>query len=120
MSQHREILAGLERLRSTTSSPTPEQLRSLIDAVEQAAEALQVAPKGSDPIATGIWWNHERTPALARLADALAHTGEPREAREAPGPPPTPAQTAPNFQQQHPDLAVVRALHQALIDNSPR
>src|ERR1700761_697132 len=76
MSSHRKILAALQRLKSGGARPTPEQYVAILDAIEQAGEVLYAAPRGSDPIATGLWYNHERAPALARLADALtSHRG---------------------------------------------
>src|ERR1700761_8871504 len=78
MSSHRKILAALQRLKSGAVQPTPEQYVAILDAVEQAVEVLYAAPRGSDPIATGLWYNHERAPALARLADALtSHNAAP-------------------------------------------
>lgn len=72
MSSHHDTLAALSRLKSGETALTSEQYLELLEAIEQAVHALQLAPKGSDPVATGLWYNHERAPALARLADALA------------------------------------------------
>jgi len=72
MSHHREILSALQKLKSGEGKLTTEQYVGVLEAIEQAAQALHTAPRGSDPVATGVWWNHERTPAMARLADALA------------------------------------------------
>ncbi|HTW11801.1 MAG TPA: hypothetical protein VME01_03580 [Solirubrobacteraceae bacterium] len=108
MNHHREILAALERLKSGASALTSEQYLTLLQAIEQAAEALHAAPRGSDPVATGLWWNHERTPALARLADALVP--HPRGAATAASGGPLPAD----------DASVARALHQSLLDNVRR
>lgn len=127
MSQHRDILAALEKLRSGVHSLTSEQYVALLDAVEQTAAALHVAPRGSDPIATGLWWNHERTPALTRLAHALAfHAGstaaQQRLVEFAGGEVGTlraddgAATAAPELS----DLDVARALHQSLLDNTRR
>jgi hypothetical protein len=107
MSQHREILAALGSLRSGATSLNFEEYVQFLDAVEQLAETLQLAPGGSDPVATGVWWHHERTPALARLADAL----------------PTPRGAAPRRRQSSGtelgDAPVIRALHQSILENSP-
>jgi hypothetical protein len=107
MSHHREILAALAKLKSGTTALTSEQYSALLEAIEQAAEALHVAPRGSDPIATGLWWNHERAPALARLADVLSPRASTIPGDKA-GPP------------EATDAQVVRALHQSLLDNTVR
>lgn len=107
MGQHREILAALESLRSGATSLNFEEYVQFLDAVEQLSETLQLAPSGSDPLATAVWWHHERTPALARLADAL----------------PTPRGAVPRRRQSSgPELGdapVIRALHQSILENSP-
>jgi hypothetical protein len=108
MSHHREILAALAKLKSGTTALTSEQYGALLEALEQAAEALHIAPRGSDPIATGLWWNHERAPALARLADVLS----PRAAT-IPG-------DGKAGRPEATDAQVVRALHQSLLDNTVR
>lgn len=107
MSTHRETLVALERLKSGEAKLTSEQYVELLEAVEQAVQALQVAPSGSDSVATGVWYNHERAPALARLADALAPDG-----------PGAAAETL--AQQQLSDREVLHELHRALLDPRTR
>jgi hypothetical protein len=104
MSSHREILAALERLKSGAMTLSSEQYLRLLEAIEQAAEALFTAPRSADPVATGLWYNHERAPALARLADALtSHGGEPS--------------VRGLTQEQQRDGEIARQLHQSLLDN---
>jgi hypothetical protein len=105
MSSHRKILAALQRLKSGGTKPTPEQYVAILDAVEQAVEVLYAAPRGSDPIATGLWYNHERAPALARLADALTSQNQ---------------ATSDLENQRQSDREVVRALQQSLLDSTTR
>ncbi len=101
----REILAALERLKSGGAVLSDEQYTAFLDAVAQAVEALSLAPHGSDPIATGLWHNHERTPALARLRDALS-------------PPQGTIALERLAEQRRGDREVVRALHRALLDSA--
>jgi hypothetical protein len=108
MSSHREILAALARLKSGSVTLDPDQYVGLLEAVEQAVEALFAAPRGSDPVATGLWYNHERAPALARLADALSPKARERAAAHA------------LKQQQHSDREVIRELHDALVKQTSR
>jgi hypothetical protein len=105
MSSHRETLVALERLKSGEAELTSEQYVELLEAVEQAVKALLLAPSGSDPTATGLWYNHERAPALARLADALA----PDQASDA---------SATLAEQQLSDREVLLELHEALLKSS--
>jgi hypothetical protein len=102
MSMHRETIVALRRLKSGETELTSEQYVELLDAVEQAVKALFQAPSGNDPVATGLWYNHDRAPALARLADALA----PEEHGGA---------SLALAQQQLSDRQVLRELHQALL-----
>ncbi len=107
MSSHREILAALERLKSGATTLTSDQYLRLLEAVEQAAEALFAAPRSPDPVAAGLWYNHERAPALSRLADALiAHEDN--------------AAVRGLTQEQQRDSEVARLLHQSLLDNVSR
>jgi hypothetical protein len=119
MSSHRKILAALQRLKSGGAKPTPEQYLAILDAVEQAVEVLYAAPRGSDPIATGLWYNHERAPALARLADALtshnAASTSHNAAMTARG-----AATSELERERQSDREVVRALQQSLLDSTTR
>jgi hypothetical protein len=105
MSSHRKILAALQHLKSGDTKPTDEQYVAILDAVEQAVEVLYAAPRGSDPVATGLWFNHERAPALARLADALSSHRE--------------ATTELEHERQS-DREIVRALHQSLLKSAER
>lgn len=72
MSPHRDTLEAIARLKTGEDELSSEQYVQLLDAVEEAVRALVLAPTGGDPVATGLWYNHERAPALSRLADALA------------------------------------------------
>ena len=110
MSSHREILAALQRLKSGGAQPTSEQYVAILDAVEQAVEVLYAAPRGSDPIATGLWYNHERAPALARLADALTLHNDALTPRSV--------ATSELERQRQSDREVVRALQQSLRDRT--
>jgi hypothetical protein len=110
MSSHRKILAALQRLKSGGAQPTPEQYVAILDAVEQAVEVLYAAPRGSDPIATGLWYNHERAPALARLADALTSHSDVLTSRNA--------ATSELERERQSDREVVRALQQSLRERT--
>lgn len=105
MSSKREIRAALARLKSGQVLLSSEQYHELLEAVEQLFEALALAPKGSDPVATAVWYNHERRPALARLADAVA----PQAGASA---------THTLAERQRSDADVVRELHQSLMQRS--
>jgi hypothetical protein len=105
MSSHRETLVALSRLKSGEAELTSEQYVELLEAVEQAVQVLLLAPSGSDSVATGLWYNHERAPALARLADALA----PDQAGGA---------SATLAEQQLSDRQVLLELHEALLKSS--
>jgi hypothetical protein len=110
MSSHRKILAALQRLKSGGAQPTPEQYVAILDAVEQAVEVLYAAPRGSDPIATGLWYNHERAPALARLADALTSHRDVVTSRHT--------ATSELERERQSDREVVRALQQSLRERT--
>lgn len=105
MSSHNDTLAALSRLKSGETALTSEQYLELLEAVEQAVHALLLAPSGSDPVAAGLWYNHERAPALARLTDALA----PEEARAA---------SRVLADEQLSDREVLLELHAALLKSS--
>ena len=107
MSKHRETLVALERLKSGETELNPEQYVELLEAVEQAVQALQLAPSGSDPVATGLWYNHDRAPALARLADALVPEEQGGASRAL-------------AQEQLSDRDVLHELHQALLNPRSR
>ncbi len=101
----REILSALERLMSGTAALSAEQYAGFLQAVAQAVEALASAPHGSDPVAAGMWHNHERMPALARLSDALSPDEGPSAVERL-------------AEQRRGDREVVRALHQALLESA--
>jgi hypothetical protein len=107
MSPHRDTLVALSKLKSGEAELSSEQYVGLLEAVEQAIHALLLAPSGSNAVATGLWYNHERAPALARLADALA----PREQGGA---------SEALAQQQPSDREVLQELHQALLNTHSR
>ena len=110
MSSAGEIRAALSALRSGARAITAEECHELLGAVEQMFDALSAAPRGADPIAAGVWYNHDRGPALARLADALAAA----DAGNAPAAAGTSAiQTL--AQQRAQDASIARALHQSLL-----
>jgi hypothetical protein len=117
MSSHRKILAALQRLKSGGAQPTPEQYVAILDAVEQAVEVLYAAPRGSDPIATGLWYNHERAPALARLADALTSHNDALTQR-SPGLGSHGSATSELERERQSDREVVRALQQSLRERT--
>jgi hypothetical protein len=107
MSSHRETLVALNRLKSGETELTSEQYVELLEAVEQAVQVLFRAPTGTDPVASGVWYNHDRAPALARLADALApeqHGGA----------------SAALADEQLSDREVLHELHQALLNQRSR
>ncbi len=105
MTSHRDTLVAISRLKSGETALTSEQYVELLEAVEQAVQALLLAPSGIDPVATGVWYHHERAPALSRLADALA----PDEHRAA---------SQPREDQQLSDREVLLELHEALLKRS--
>jgi hypothetical protein len=107
MSPHRDTLVALSKLKSGEAELSPEQYFELLEAVEQAIQALLLAPSGSDAVATGLWYNHERAPALAQLADALA-------------PPEQGGASEALAQQQLGDREVLQELHQALLNTRSR
>jgi hypothetical protein len=107
MSSNREIRAALVRLKSGEAVLSAEQYHQLLEAVEQVFEALVLAPKGADPVATGVWYNHERKPALARLADAVLPQANGHAAQRL-------------ADQQLSDREVIRELHQSLLHKNAR
>jgi hypothetical protein len=105
MTPHRETLAAIARLKSGEDELSSEQYMELLEAIEEAVQALVLAPSGTNPVATGLWYNHERGPALARLADALAprlHSDASEELAD----------------EQMSDREVLLELHAALLKNS--
>lgn len=113
MSSHRKILAALQHLKSGGTKPTDEQYVAILDAVEQAVEVLYAAPRGRDPVATGLWYNHERAPALARLADALTSHSDEALTSHSDG-------ITELEQERQSDREIVRALHRSLLDSAAR
>ena len=104
MSSKREVRAALQRLKTGAVTLSADEYLELLEAVEQVFEVLVLAPKGTDPVATAVWYNHERRPALARLADALS--------------PPAHGSSAQRLDsQQLSDREVLRDLHRSLLEN---
>jgi hypothetical protein len=104
MSPHRDTLAAIARLKSGEDELSAEQYTKLLEAVEEAVRALILAPSGTDSVASGVWYHHERGPALARLADALS---------------PHPSGAADRLaDEQMSDREVLRELHAALLKSS--
>lgn len=106
MISHHDTLAAISRLKTGEDELSSEQYVELLEAVEEAVHALLLAPSGTDPVATGLWYNHQRAPALTRLADALA----PRHHAEA---------EAMLDEPQLTDREVLLELHAALLRRSP-
>jgi hypothetical protein len=104
MSSKREVRAALERLKTGAVTLSAHEYHELLEALEQVFEALVLAPKGSDPVATAVWYNHERRPALARLADALSPQAAESSARAL-------------ADRQLSDREVLHDLRQSLLDN---
>lgn len=104
MSSKREVRAALERLKTGAVTLSAHEYQELLEAVGQVFEALVLAPKGSDPMATAVWYQHERRPALARLADALSPRASGNSVRAL-------------ADQQLSDREVIHELHQSLLDN---
>jgi len=116
---HREALQALERLKTGAVKLDSEQYLELLEAVEQVVHALVLAPSGADPVATGLWYNHERSPALARLAAALAANGGAGDAAGAPSAAGA-AGSAGAAAGAQSDAEVLRALHRALLERASR
>jgi hypothetical protein len=77
-----DVLAALVDLKAGRVPLTTEQQTDFLDAVEGVVRVLIEAPRGSaDSTEVALWYVHDRTPALARLADA-AHPEEPSLAAE--------------------------------------
>lgn len=93
----REIVSALEQWGLGTLALPPEQRQAVTEALAEVVRVLDGAPRGTDPIALGIWFNHERAPALARLSDALH-----------------PHQQGAALQELQRDQEIARALQQAL------
>lgn len=112
---HRDIVDALDRLRTGAVSLTSEQYVKLLDAIEHASSVLHLAPRGSDPVASGVWYHHERGPALAKLADALPVKHQQGTETGATGTS-NPADSAGrrHADQVNDDAAVIRALQDSL------
>jgi hypothetical protein len=67
----REIVAALEQWSAGNLTLTAEQQQGVTAALVELVRVLDAAPSGADRIASGVWFLHERRPALARLSDAL-------------------------------------------------
>jgi hypothetical protein len=65
-----EVLNALFELRQGRVTLTAEQHAEFLDAVEGLVRALIEAPRGGDRLEAALWHAHNRTPALARFADA--------------------------------------------------
>jgi hypothetical protein len=70
------VLSALADIREGRVTLAPAQQAEFLKAVEELARVMLDAPRGGDAVQIAIWHRHERTPALARLADA-ARPGEP-------------------------------------------
>jgi hypothetical protein len=67
----REIVTALHQWGTGKLPLTDEQREQVLAALVEVVRVLDGAPSGSNGVATGVWFNHERSPALARLSDAL-------------------------------------------------
>jgi hypothetical protein len=105
MTSHRDILSAIALLKSGEDELSSERYVELLEALEQAVQALVLAPRGTDPTATGLWYNHERAPALARLAEALTPSQHDRRSQVTTDQGPS-------------DREVLTELHEALLANS--
>lgn len=76
-----DVLAALADLKEGRVRLTPEQQTAFLDAVDGLVRALCEAPRGGDSTEVALWYVHDRTPALARFADA-ARPEEPSLAAE--------------------------------------
>jgi hypothetical protein len=76
-----DVLVALADLKEGRVRLTAEQQTALLEAVEGLARVLIEAPRGGDSTEIALWYVHDRTPALARLADA-ARPDEPSLAAE--------------------------------------
>ena len=65
-----EVLTALLELKQGRVTLTAEQQAEFLDAVEGLVRALIEALRGGDRMAAAMWYAHDRTPALARFADA--------------------------------------------------
>jgi len=65
-----EVLTALFELKQGRVTLTAEQQAEFLDAVEGLVRALIEALRGGDRMAAAMWYAHDRTPALARFADA--------------------------------------------------
>jgi hypothetical protein len=70
-----DVLDALADLREGRVRLTAEQQTAVLDAVEALVRVLLEAPRGGDPTEVALWYIHDRTPVLARLADAARSDG---------------------------------------------
>jgi hypothetical protein len=70
-----DVLSALSELKEGRVRLTPEQQAAFLDAVEGIVRVLIDAPRGGGSTEAALWYAHERTPALARLADAACPDG---------------------------------------------
>ena len=76
-----DILSAVADLKEGRVRLTAQEQTAFLEAVEEIARVLITAPRGGDRVQIAIWHTHERTPALAQLADA-ARPGQPSLAHE--------------------------------------
>lgn len=65
-----DVLSALADIKEGRVQLTAAEHTAFLDAVEGLARVLIRAPRGADSVQIAIWHKHERTPALAQLADA--------------------------------------------------
>ncbi len=70
-----DVLTALADIREGRVRLNAKQQRAFLDAVEGLARVMINAPRAGDSAQLSIWYVHERTPALARLADAARPDG---------------------------------------------
>lgn len=66
-----QTLSALAEIAAGRVELDAQRRAALFDALGDVVRVLAQAPSGHDPIAVGVWSNHDRLPALARLADVL-------------------------------------------------
>ncbi len=76
-----DVFSALADIREGRVVLTAEQTIAFLDAVQELARVLIIAPRGGDIADNAIWHAHERMPALARFADA-SRPGQPSLAAE--------------------------------------
>jgi hypothetical protein len=76
-----DVFSAIADIRDGRVRLTAEEQMVFLDAVEELARVLITAPRGGESVQIAIWHRHERTPALAQLADA-ARPGQASLAQE--------------------------------------